>query len=366
DVTETVESKNLLAESESYFRQMADLMPDKVSSTDPKGKPDYFNRNWLDYTGLDSDTLKDLCWSEFVHPEEKVKFDELWQQSLRTGNNFEMELRYLSKEGTYKWHLSRFEAVRDEAGKIKMWIGTNTEIQKIKEEEKRKEEFLKMVSHELKTPITSIKGYVQLLLNQLKKEEERTTLGLPLKPSLERIDHQVRKLTRLISEMLDLSRLEERKLRLQKERFSINDLVRETVQDIKYTSTQHRVNIHDNYRCSVLADRDRIGQVLINFIINAIKYSPENPVIDIFIEEAGKDMVDIRVKDNGIGIEKKDQKNIFRRFYRIDGKNRETYSGFGIGLFLAKEIIERHNGEICVKSLKGEGSDFSFKLNVVP
>lgn len=366
DVTETVESKNLLAESESYFRQMADLMPDKVSSTDPGGKPDYFNRNWLDYTGLDSDTLKDLGWSEFVHPQEKEKFDARWQQSLKTGNNFEMELRYLSKEGTYKWHLSRFEAVRDEAGKIKMWIGTNTEIQRIKEEEKRKEDFLKMVSHELKTPITSIKGYVQLLLSQLKKEEERTVPGLPLKPSLERIDHQVRKLTRLISEMLDLSRLEEKKLRLEKEHFLINDLVRETVQDIKYTSTQHRVNIHDDYRCTVHADRDRIGQVLINFIINAIKYSPENPVIDIFIEKAGEDMVNIRVKDNGIGIDKKDQKNIFRRFYRIGGKNRDTYSGFGIGLFLANEIIGRHNGEICVKSQKGKGSDFSFKLDVAP
>ncbi|HET8753609.1 MAG TPA: PAS domain S-box protein, partial [Salinimicrobium sp.] len=266
NVTEIVQSKLLLKESESHFRQMADLMPDKVANTDAEGNPIYFNQNWLDYTGLTSEELKVLGWTQFIHPEDKKKFKSRWEESLISGNAFEMELRCLNKSGKYKWHLSRAAAVRKEDGEIKMWIGTNTEIQKIKEEEKRKEDFLKMVSHELKTPITSIKGYVQLLLSLLENGKETSDLKLPLKPSLERIDHQVKRLTRLISEMLDITRIEENKLELQKEKFSINDLVNETVQDINYTNTQHKIIVSHDFKCDVCADRDRIGQALINFI----------------------------------------------------------------------------------------------------
>ncbi|WP_424494013.1 PAS domain S-box protein [Salinimicrobium sp. GXAS 041] len=364
DVTEMVKSKNLLKESESYFRQMADLMPDKVTNTDPEGNFIYFNQNWLHYTGFTSEELYTNFWTHLVHPDDLEEMRKNWKESLETGNDFETEVRYINRYGKYKWHLSRAEAVKDEHGKIKMWIGTNTEIHKLKEEEKRKEDFLKMVSHELKTPVTSIKGYVQLLLTLLNSDEEISTFKLPLRPSLERIDHQISRLTRLISEMLDLSRLEENKLELQKEKFSINDLVTETVQDINYTNTQHRISIEHDFKCEVFADRDRIGQVLINFITNAIKYSPDSRDIGIKISKSKNNQVSVSVRDQGIGIDKKNHKNIFKRFYRIGGKSEETYSGFGIGLYLANEIIERHEGAISVKSKKGKGSDFCFTLSV--
>lgn len=366
DVTEMVKSKNLLRESESHFRQMADLMPNKVTNTDAEGNFVYFNQNWINFTGLSSDQLKDLGWSGFIHPEEKTEYVHRWQNSLKTGNNFEMELRLLDKNGEYQWHLSRAEAVKDETGKVQMWIGSNTEIQKLKEEEKRKEDFLKMVSHELKTPVTSIKGYVQLLLSLLKKEQEPQKIAaLPLQPSLQRIDYQLIRLTRLISEILDLSRIEENKLELNKESFSLNKLIEETVQDINYTNTQHKISVEHSLKCDIFADRDRIGQVLINFITNAIKYSPESQKVEITVEEFAEKKVKVRVKDYGIGIDKKYHSNIFKRFYRIDGKNEDTYSGFGIGLFLANEIIQRHNGSIDVTSEKGKGSEFSFILDVV-
>lgn len=360
NVTQMVESKNLLAASESYFRQMADLMPDKITNSDPDGNTIYFNQNWIDYTGLTSENLKEHGWFRFIHPEERKIFEEKWKYSLESGEKFEMELRFLNKKGKYKWHLSRAEAVKSQNDQIKMWIGTNTEIQKIKEEEKRKEEFLKMVSHELKTPITSIKGYVQLLLSLLKKVEEKD--NLPIKPSLERIDHQINRLTRLISEMLDLSRIEENQLELKKEKFRLNDLVLETVQDINYTNTKHEIEIKNDLQCDIYADKDRIGQVLINFIINAIKYSPDYKKIFVKTERAGERKVMVTVRDEGIGIDKKNQGKIFKRFYRIGGESEETYSGFGIGLFLAKEIIDRHNGQISVKSEIGKGSEFSFIL----
>lgn len=362
DVTELVNSKMLVKESELHFRQMADLMPNKVTNTDAAGNFIYFNQDWLDYTGLTFEELKEKGWIELIHPAEREYFRERWQTSLDSGEAFEMELRCLNKNGKYKWHLSRAEAVKNEDGTIKMWIGTNTEIQKLKEEEKRKGDFLKMVSHELKTPVTSIKGYVQLLLSLLRRDNV-VVQGLPLEPSLQRIDHQIKRLTRLISEMLDLSRIEENKLELQKEIFSINDLVNDTVQDIIYTNTQHNIEIQEEFKCNVLADKDRIGQVLINFITNAIKYSPDSRDIVVKVQKHKNNQVAVVVKDKGIGIDKKNHRNIFKRFYRIGGKGEDTYSGFGIGLYLANEIIQRHNGTITVKSKKGKGSDFCFVLS---
>ncbi|MCC8360005.1 PAS domain S-box protein [Salinimicrobium sediminilitoris] len=362
DVTEMVESKNLLKERERHFRLMADLMPEKVINTDAGGEAIYFNKNWLDYTGMSFSELKKRNWESFIHPQEEKEFNEKWQYSLETGSDFEMELRLQDRNGEFLWHLSRAEAVRGEDGEVAMWIGTNTQIQKLKEEEKRKEDFLKMVSHELKTPVTSIKGYVQLLLNFFEKNKVEIPGGFPIRPSLERIDNQVVRLTRLIAEILDLSRLEEDKLDLKKEVFDLNELVEETVQDIKLTNTQHQMDIFHTYNAKVCADKDRIGQVLINFITNAIKYSPESQYIEIHILKVDDKKVGVSVRDKGIGIDEKYHKNIFKRFYRIGVESDDTYSGFGIGLYLANEIIERHNGYIEVKSKKGEGSDFSFVL----
>ncbi len=365
EVTTQALLNKTIRESESHFRKMADLMPTKVSNTDASGEFIYFNQGWLEYTGLTVEQLMAQGWVNLIHDSEREIFATRWQRSFSTGDDFEMEIRLLNKLGKYKWHLSRSEPVKDENGNISMWISTNTEIQKLKEEEKRKGDFLKMVSHELKTPVTSIKGYVQLLLTMLRREEEgMKAKSLPLKPSLQRIDHQINRLTRVISEMLDLSRIEENKMELQKQVFWINELVDETVQDIRYTNTQHQIEVIHEFKCKIFADKDRIGQVLINFITNAIKYSPESKDIMIRIQKHKNNQVSVGVKDQGIGIDKKNHKNIFKRFYRIGGKSEETYSGFGIGLYLAREIVERHNGSITVKSKKGKGSDFCFILSV--
>lgn len=355
-----------IKESESHFRQMADLMPEKVINTDKKGTVIYFNQHWLNYTGLSSDELKKKDWTQLIHPEDKAGYQQSWEQSLNSGENLDMEIRILNKEGDYKWHLSRAEAVKDRKGKIKLWIATNTDIQRLKEEEKRKEDFLKMVSHELKTPVTSIKGYVQLLLSLSKSAQEKKVSSLPVQPSLERIDHQITRLTRLISEILDLSRIEENKLKLRKEIFSMNELVNQTVQDINYTKTQHQIEVVHDCECMVDGDMDRIGQVLINLITNAIKYSPENLKVKVTVHQKTEGKVTVTVRDFGIGIDKENHNHIFKRFYRITEEKEDTYSGFGIGLFLANEIIQRHQGYIEVNSKKGEGSEFSFTLSEVP
>ena len=219
-----------------------------------------------------------------------------------------------------------------------------------------------MVSHELKTPVTSIKGYVQLLLSLLDSGKVDIPASFPVNSSLERIDQQINRLTRLISEMLDLSRIENNKLDLKLEKFSINEMVNQTIQDINFTNRQLDLSVMHDYRCQVIADKDRLGQVLINFVTNAVKYSSTKEEVTIRISKGLPGEVAVSVKDKGIGIAQEDLVKIFQRFYRSAKINQETYSGFGIGLFLAKEIVERHKGRVRVESVLGEGSVFTFSI----
>ena len=355
-----------LKKSEEDFRQLAELIPDKISKANTKGKITYYNQSWLRYTGLTHRQLKTQGLAKFINPHERWKMLRKWRTSLDAREDFEIEVRLLNTAGEYCWHLVRAIPVKGENGEVKLWIGATTEIQKIKEEEKRKEDFLKIISHELKTPVTSIKGYTQLLLDMLKRDVDIDLEALPLKPSLERIDNQVSRLTRLISEILDLSRMENNKMELHKASFNINTMVEECVQDINYSSTDSTIKISHNGKADIYGDKDRIGQVLINFITNAIKYSPDDKTIEVEIFKPSNDQVSVSVKDHGIGIDKKHQEHIFKRFYRVSQKNEETYSGFGIGLYLAKEIIGRHQGTITVNSVKDEGSEFIFTLPINP
>jgi len=240
------------------------------------------------------------------------------------------------------------------------------ELRKLSESDVQKNNFIAMASHELKTPITSIKGYVQLLLNAFdkSKEKEKQLPPLLVRSSLISVDKQITRLTRLISELLDLTKIETGTLELKKENFSLNQLAIETVEDILYTNTKHQINLYHDFQAYVFADKDRIGQVMINFLTNAIKYSPDNNKIDVSIHKTASGHVAFIVKDYGIGIDKEEQEKIFERFYRAKGKEEQTYPGFGIGLFIAKEFVEKHGGKVWVESEKGKGSVFTFTLPI--
>ena len=224
-----------------------------------------------------------------------------------------------------------------------------------------------MASHELKTPITSINGYVQLMLNIFNEADEQRlqTSKQTIKSSLRTISKQVVKLTRLISELLDLSRIESGKLELHKTAFDLGGLVEETVQDMRQTASKHAIILHNDFEGKVFADKDRIAQMLLNLLTNAIKYSPDSDSIEVFTGN-DEDLAIIKVKDYGIGIDGKDHNRIFERFYRAEGKSEQTFPGFGIGLFIASEIVQRHNGSISVQSEKGKGSVFTVSLPVNP
>ncbi|SDR78371.1 ATP-binding protein [Gramella sp. MAR_2010_147] len=366
DVTQHGILNKKIRESEKEFRDLVNFMPHKISMISATGEPIFYNNSWVSYTGKSFEKLVENPWQSLIHPDDRQLAEELVAKSLESGEDMDVELRIFNKDGKAKWHLARATAIRNEEGVISSWIASNTEIHKLKEEEKRKEDFLKLVSHELKTPVTSIKGYIQLLLSMLPSEEkeERDNEKIPVKPYLNKIEIQIERLIRLISEMLDLSRIEQKELQLKKESFSLNEHVENIIEDISYSNKEVQIELEHKNQCEVYADKDRIGQVIINFVTNAFKYSPNGNKVIIKVFERKDDHVGVSIKDFGIGIAKKEQNKIFKRFYRIAGNKDYTYAGFGIGLYLSNEIIKRHSGEIIVHSEVGEGSEFIFTLPI--
>jgi signal transduction histidine kinase len=136
----------------------------------------------------------------------------------------------------------------------------------------------------------------------------------------------------------------------------------DTIEDIRFTNLSYNINLIQEANCNIWGDKDRIGQVIINLINNGIKYSPAKQPIEVRIHQPEKNRVAVSIKDYGIGIDKKDQERIFERFYRVEGQNENKFAGFGIGLFIADQIIKRHFGFMTIESEKGEGSVFTFTL----
>jgi PAS domain S-box-containing protein len=356
DVTEEKNRSEVLRISEEKFRLLANSMPQLVWTSDPQGKLDYFNQSVYDYAGLAKDEMDKGGWLQIVHPDDREENMAAWMHAVNTGEDFLFEHRFLKNNGTYRWQLSRAIPQKDENGKIQMWVGTSTDIHEIKENEQQKDLFISMASHELKTPITSIKGYIQIMQSIYNSGEDNF-----LKNSLNIVNRQINTLTNLISELLDLSKIKSGSLQLNKEQFNMNAMLQEIVNNVQHSEPGYTIVFTPGTDCILFADKERIGQVLINFLTNAIKYSPENKTVVVKSEVVDGYAV-VSVEDKGIGINKADQEKIFQRFYRVEGKDEKTFPGFGIGLFIAAEIIERHAGHIEVISEQGKGSVFSFSL----
>jgi PAS domain S-box-containing protein len=358
DITEEKRYQQQLEVREQKFRVLADSMPDHVWTANTRGNFNYFNQSLLDYCGLTNEQLLKEGWLQIVHPDDREKNSQFWEQAMKSGENFLMEHRFRGYDGEYCWHLSRAIPQKDSEGKIQMWVGTSTDIQKIKELDTQKDQFLSMASHELRTPLTSIKGYIQMLQKEYSNGKDAF-----LKSALDVVNKQINILTNLTSELLELSKIQSGNLNLNKESFELNQLVTEIIDQIHHIDTRINISFTEAKESLVYADRQRIGQVLTNFFTNAIKYSPDSN--EIIVKGYTEDnRVVISVKDFGIGISRKDQRKIFERFYRVEGKNEKTFPGIGIGLSIASEIIQRHNGKIWVDSVRGAGSVFYFSIPV--
>jgi len=222
--------------------------------------------------------------------------------------------------------------------------------------EQQKEDFLNMASHELKTPLTSLKAYLQILERRLGEGADSKNTHFLL-----RINRQVEKMVSIIQNILVSGRMNEKGAGLVRKKFDLEKLVRHIVGDFRFTTDSHKIMLKGKVNREITGDRERFGPVLINFLTNAIKYSPQGKEIVVGMKE-DRSSVRISVKDNGIGVPKESQALIFDRFYRVKDNDKKKDAGFGLGLYISSMIIKQHGGKVGVTSNKGNGSLFWFSL----
>lgn len=265
------------------------------------------------------------------------------------------EIAVTRKDGKVVYIQVSASPIHNDRGKIIAAASISADITQQKEMEKRKDDFVSMASHELKTPITSMKLYMEALTKRLNTDDERTL------KILSRIRYQTENLQELVSDLLDVSRIQTGKLSFNKEDFSLNALIEETMQGLQESTSKHTITFKSKSKIMVYADRFRLYQVLTNLLTNAIKYSPDGGEIAIALKHVDGKVV-VTIKDNGIGIPKAQQKKIFERLYQVTDPKEKTFPGLGMGLYISKEIMRRHKGHIWVESEKDKGSTFYFSL----
>lgn len=346
------ESQVTMKSQIDHFQLMLESLPQIAFTLNEEGNIEFVNFKWHEYSNSEIDFPE-------AHPDD-LNIREEFERCRKKSKALEMEVRIKNiNSGDYRYHLLRITPVNDE-NVVKNWVGTFTDIDDQKKVEKEKDEFLSIASHELKTPLTSIKAYVQLLERKLKLDKQSPEAGF-----MGKVQDQIEKLNTLITDLLDVSKIENGKLKINRKPTSLEKVITNAVETILQTHDENDVKISwHNVNSDILIPLDeiRIEQVMINFLTNAIKYSPHNNqvVVTMFVDEE-KQEAQVSVTDFGIGIPDFKQEAVFRKFYRVEESSLQ-FQGMGIGLFICSEIIKQHHGTIGVSSKIEEGSTFYFTL----
>ncbi len=356
DVTEQVSSRKKIEELKDRFETMANNIPNLAWIANADGWIFWYNSRWFEYTGTTLKEMEGWGWQSVHDPKKLPGVLEQWQQSIQEGQPFEMVFPIKGADKIFRPFLTKIVPVKDSDGKIIRWLGTNTDITRQKEIERMKDDFMSMASHELKTPLTTIKAYTQIAESILEENGDKKTLAM-----MKRMSTQVNKLNTLIEDLLDVTKMQKGKLPYKDEFFDFNELISEVIDDMQKTSHTHTIKSTLGETSKIFGDRNKIGQVIDNLISNAIKYSPkaDSIIVSSGVQNNG---VLLSVQDFGIGILAKDRKKIFIQFYRVNDNNQITFPGMGIGLYICSEIINRHEGKIWIESKMGEGSVFNVWL----
>ena len=342
------------------FRFMAESMPQKIFTATPGGEGDYFNRQWIEYTGMTLEQIKDEGWTQYLHPDDLDTTVESWRRSIETGEPFHAQQRVRRVDGVYRWHLFRARAMRDAQGNISLWIGSNTEIheQKEKEEELRQanedlQQFAYSASHDLQEPIRNVAVYSEIISKRyynVLDSDGRQFLGF--------LTEGGRRLATLIDDLLtytragviegDLTAVDSSAV-LQHALSSLAEAIRENDASVAYDALPQ-----------VCMGESHLQQVFQNLIGNALKYRREDPP-QIYISAVHLGATwRFSVRDNGIGIDPHYKEVIFGVFKRLHRD--QKYSGTGIGLAICQRVVERYGGRIWVESSPGEGATFFFTV----
>ncbi|GAB3925030.1 CHASE3 domain-containing protein [Mucilaginibacter myungsuensis] len=248
--------------------------------------------------------------------------------------------------------------IKDKDGKVTGVSKIARDISEQKRDEQRKNDFIAMASHELKTPLTSLTALIQVLQLKLRDSEESFVPN-----ALDKAVLQTRRMSSLISGFLNVSRLESGKLVIEKQRVDLSTLIREMISEVRLSVTGHTFVFDSPKEIALSADKEKVGSVISNLLSNAVKYSPKGELVTIDCKVVNGEAV-VSVKDEGMGVKPTDVPRLFDRYYRVASEHTKHISGFGVGLYLSAEIIRQHGGRIWVESEKGVGSTFYFTLPI--
>ncbi len=355
DITELVLARKKIEESEA--RQKLAIEAAEMGTFDlnlVSGEFIYTER-MAKLFGLMNSNVSSQVFRERIHPDDehirKKAMDEAWE----TGN-LSYEARVIWPDKTAHWVKIKGKVIFDEHNYPLRMHGIAMDVTERKMLEQQKDDFMGIVSHELKTPVTSMKGYIQMLEEEFSRKGETESAH-----HLSKVDIQIDKLSNLINDLLDVTKIEAGKMEFNYEEFDLAQLVDEVVSSMQFIAARHRLIRTGASKCRVLGDRNRLEQVIINLISNATKYSPkaDKVVINTSIEGGN---VTVSVQDFGTGISSTELNRIFDRFYRVNNLQYKS-GGLGLGLYISAEIIKRQGGKIWVESELGRGSVFYFSLS---
>lgn len=357
--TDNLEMNNILLMMEKllHWAAIIESSDDAIISKTVDGYITSWNKGAQQLYGYTPDEIVGKPVSILMPPEKKDDFPYIMKQ-LHEGKKVEhYETQRQTKDGKILHVSITVSPIRDSQGNI---IGASKiarDITERVENEKRKDDFVSTASHELKTPLTSQKVFGELLEQIIDKEGYTN-----LKPYIQKINQQTTRMAILVDDLLELSRVRMARLKIENKEFLFDDLLKEITETVQLMA-KHKIILEGSTNKSVKGDRERLSQVLMNLLTNAIKYSPKADKIIIKTKVDGQNIV-TGVQDFGIGIAKEYHQKVFERFYRVADLDEITYPGMGIGLFLSYEIISLHNGKLWVESTKGKGSTFYFSLPI--
>ena len=349
-----------LKKERERFWFMAESMPQKIFTAAPDASVDYFNRQWLDYTGLSFEQIKGWGWTQFVHPDDLDETIDAWGRAITTGDPCHSEHRFRRLDGKYRWHLSRAVAMRDSAGKVSLWLGSSTDIheQKEKEQALRRanddlQQFAYSASHDLQEPIRNVAVYSEMIATRyhgLVDEEGRMFLNF--------LTEGGRRLSMLVSDLLAYTSAGTGEL--TEAPVDANAVLQHSLASLAERIRENRAAVTFDSLPEVYMGEAHLQQILQNLVSNALKYHDDIPPrIHVSVTERFSEWC-FSVKDNGIGIDPQYRDKIFGVFKRLH--HDRTYGGTGIGLAICKRVVERYGGRIWVESEPGKGSTFLFTV----
>jgi len=362
DMAARREAEARLRESEEKFRTISHAAPAIVWVTDDRGIV-FINERWTELTGQTLEQAQGQGWTAAVHPEDRRRLQPYRERCRRTGEPYEGEIRYRASDGEYRWHA--FRALPAAPGRLDQWYGVSVDVhdawearQALKEADRRKDEFLATLAHELRNPLAPIRNALHLL--QQRPAEDPT-----VRAAQEILGRQVTHMVRLIDDLLDVSRITQGKLELRRQPVELSRVIEQALETSRPHISQQLTVALPSDPVRLDADPVRLAQVLSNLLNNAAKFTPKSGRIDVTAQVEGATVV-IRVRDSGVGIAPEQLPNLFRIFSQAESPLERSKGGLGIGLSLARSLVELHDGTIEARSEgAGKGAEFIVRLPVL-